>query len=156
MNFAGDEGLEWWPSGTIPAPLSIVWCAFPDHIFPEKPGPKNRPALVLAVRYAADPPDGRHLVRVVYGTSKLKSDTRPYDFAICNYGTRLVCRLPQGTRFDLDQVVWLPWAEPYFQPREGDDTPVISVLPHSVQQDFAWHMHYREKLGLNGHLRCSD
>lgn len=154
MSSAGEVELEWWPSGTIPAPLSIVWCAFPDHIAPDKPGPKNRPALVLSVRYANDAPDGRHLVRVVYGTSKLKSDTRPFDFAICNFGTRLVCRLPQGTRFDLDQVLWLPWAKPYFVARPGNETPVISVLPPSVQQDFAWHMHYRDELGLNEHLKA--
>jgi hypothetical protein len=149
MSSNGEVELEWWEPGTVPAPLSIVWCAFPDHISPEKPGPKERPALVLKVRYAVDPPDGRFLVRVVYGTSKIKSNKRPYDFSIENFGTRLLCRLPQGTRFDLDQVVWLPWAKPYFVPRENDLTPVISVLPMAVQTDFAWHMKAREEMGLN-------
>lgn len=94
------------------------------------------------------------MVRVAYGTSKLKSDTRPHDFVIANYGTRLLCRLPQATRFDLDQVIWLPWAKPYFVPRaKGDATPVISVLPDAVQMDFAWHMQAREEMGLNDHLR---
>lgn len=153
MSSAGDVELEWWPSGTIPAPLSIVWCAFPDHIAPEKPGPKNRPALVLSVRYADNPPADRHVVRVVYGTSNLKSGQRPYDFIISNYGTRLICRLPQATRFDLDQVVWVPWAKPYFICREGQLSPIVSPTPMSVQQDFAWHMQFREKLGLNEHLK---
>lgn len=153
MSSDGNVKLEWWPSGTIPAPLSIVWCAFPDHIAPEKPGPKNRPALVLSVRYASDPPDGTHLVKVVYGTSNLKTGQRPHDFIIGNFATRLICRLPQATRFDLDQVVWLPWAEPYFVARPGQQTPVISVLPMSEQQEFAWHMNYRDQLGLNDHLK---
>ncbi|WP_156389145.1 type II toxin-antitoxin system PemK/MazF family toxin [Brevundimonas sp. Root1423] len=154
MSSAGEVELDWWGPGTIPAPLSIVWCAFPDHIAPKKPGPKNRPALVLSVRFADNPPEQRHVVRVIYGTSKLKSDNRPYDFSIENYGTRLICRLPQATRFDLDQVLWLPWAKPYFVARDNHDTPVVSVLPMSVQQDFAWLMHARDKAGLNDHLKC--
>lgn len=109
--------------------------------------------MVLAVRYADDPPDGRFLVKVVYGTSKLKTDTRPFDFTIMNYAQRLICRLPQATRFDLDKVVWLPWAEEYFRARPGDSTPVISVLPQPLQQEFAWHMNARDKMGLNGHLK---
>jgi hypothetical protein len=106
------------------------------------------------VRYADDPPEDKFVVRVVYGSSKLKSDKRPFDFSISNYGTRLICRLPQATRFDLDQVVWLPWAKPFFVPRENDSTPVISVLPKAVQMDFAWHMNAREQMGLNAHLNC--
>lgn len=153
MSSNGDVELGWWEPGTVPAPLSIAWCAFPNHISPGKPGPKPRPALVLKVRYADDPPQDRFLIRVVYGTSKLKSAERPMDFVIANYGTRLLCRLPQGTRFDLDQVAWLPWAKPYFVPRQGSSTPVISVLPRAVQIDFAWHMKAREEMGLNDHLK---
>ena len=107
----------------------------------------------MKVRYAADPPADRFLVRVVYGTSKLKSNDRPYDFSIENHVNRLLCRLPQGTRFDLDQVAWLPWARPYFVARENDPTPVISVLPRGVQIDFAWHMKARDEMGLNDHLK---
>lgn len=152
MSFAGDVDLDWWGPGTVPPKLSIVWCAFPDHLFPERPGPKNRPALVLAARYADDPPANRFVVRVVYGTSKLKSDKRPHDFTIENYGMRLMCRLPQATRFDLDQVAWLPWARPYFEPFENE-TPVMSILPMAAQQDFAWLMQAREQYGLNDHLK---
>jgi hypothetical protein len=153
MNSNGVD-LSWWEPGTIPAPMSIVWCAFPDHVNPERPGPKERPALVLKVRYADDPPQDRFVVRVVYGTSRLKSAERPFDFAIANYGMRRLCRLPQGTRFDLDQVVWLPWAKPYFIAREGDSTPVVSVLPRAAQMDFAWLMHAREEMGMNGELNA--
>lgn len=153
MSSPGESEWDWWPSGTIPAPLSIVWCNFPNHVVRDKPGPKQRPALVLSVRYADDPPAGRHLVRVIYGTSNLKSDKRPYDFVIANFATRLICRLPQATRFDLDQVVWLPWCKEFFAARPGHETPVISVLPMSEQQEFAWHMKYRDELGLNGHLK---
>lgn len=153
MSSNGATELEWWAPGTIPAPLSIVWCAFPDHIAPEKPGPKKRPALVLKVRYADNPPQDRFVVQVIYGTSKLKTSVRPFDFVIGNYVNRLLCRLPQATRFDLDQVVWLPWARPFFVEREGEATPVISVLPRKIQEDFAWHMNAREERGLNAHLK---
>lgn len=152
MSSGGDIELEWWGPGTVPPKLSIVWCAFPDHIFPEKPGPKNRPALVLAVRHADESLTNRFVVRVVYGTSKLKSNKRPFDFTIENYGLRALCRLPQATRFDLDQVMWLPWARPFFEPLEGE-TPVMSVLPMAAQQDFAWLMQAREEYGLNEHLK---
>ena len=153
MSSNGDLELEFWEPGTVPAPLSIVWCSFPDHLHPDQPGPKQRPALVLSARYACTPPDGRMVVRVVYGTSKLKSDKRPHDFTIENYGSRLICRLPQATRFDLDQVLWLPWARPFFVTRGEDPTPVISVMPKSIQQDFAWLMQAREQAGLNEHLK---
>lgn len=150
MSSNGD--LEWWGAGTLPPPLAIVWCNFPDRISPEKPGPKQRPALVLKSRYAENIPNDRFAVFVAYGTSKLKTNTRPHDFIISNFVTRRLCRLPQGTRFDLDSVLWLPWAKPYFVPREGDTTPVISTLPSDLQREFGWHMKARDELGLNDHL----
>ena len=143
---------EWWGPGTVPAPASIVWCNFPDHLAPNVPGPKSRPALVFKARYADDPPEDRFLVLVAYGTSKLKTGKRPNDFSISNAATLDIVRLPAATRFDLDKFVWVPWARPFFCPRRLDDpfsTPVISVLPESVAQSLKWTMARREQKGLN-------
>lgn len=144
--------LEWWGSGTIPAPASIVWCNFPEQLAPNVPGPKARPALVFKTRYYDDPPADRFLVLVAYGTSKLKTGKRPNDFTIANSATLDIVRLPNATRFDLDKFIWVPWARPYFCPRRMDDrfsTPVVSVLPQSVSRSLKWTMARREQRGLN-------
>lgn len=156
MSSNGEVELDWWPSGTIPAPASIVWCNFPEHLSPKAPGPKSRPGLVFAVRYAGKQPDGRFNVQIAYGTSKLKTGRRPHDFIIANAATLDVLRLPQATRFDLDNVLWLPWAKPYFAPRNQRDpfsTPTISVLPNSLQEQLRWTMQRRTDLGLDGSFR---
>lgn len=158
MSSPGELTLDWWGPGTVPAPASIVWCAFPSHLDLGRPGPKSRPALVLKARHADDPPTNHFLVQVAYGTSNLKSDTRPFDFAIINYSTLSLCRLPQATRFDLDLVLWLPWARPFFEPRRSRTdqftTPVMSTLPGELQKELAWLMRDREQLGMNKHLKA--
>lgn len=157
MSSPGEVELEWWPSGVVPAAASLVWCKFPTHLDLGKPGPKERPALVLKVRYADDPPKGRFLVQVAYGTSNLKLDKRPNDFVIANHTMLDVLRLPQATRFDLDNVLWLPWAKPFFAPRREDDpfcTPVLSPLPDDVKRLLGWTMAARDQRGLNGHLKA--
>lgn len=150
MSSVGDD--DWWGAGTIPAPASIVWCNFPEDIAPRQPGPKPRPGLVFKVRYASEPPDDRFLVLIAYGTSKLKLNRRPNDFTVANATTLDILRLPQATRFDLDRILWLPWARPFFSPRDRRDlfsTPTLSVLPESAQQSLRWTMGRREQLGLN-------
>jgi hypothetical protein len=152
MSSAGDVELEWWPEGTIPAPASIVWCNFPQTPDLGKPGPKARPGLVFRVRYADKSPDGRFYVLIAYGTSKTKVGKRPFDFTLANSSTLDVLRLPQATRFDLDNVLWLPWAKPFFMPRRPDEpyaTPIVSVLPAALQETLKWTMLDRERHGLN-------
>jgi len=153
MSSPGDLTLEWWPPGTVPPPASIVWCDFPENLAPKEPGPKARPALVFKVRHAEYPPRDRFNVLVAYGTSNTKFDTRVYDFTIANWATLNLLRLPQATRFDLDRVVWLPWAKPFFRPRQATDpfsAPTVSTLPAEMQRVLAWTMAEREELGLNG------
>jgi hypothetical protein len=109
--------------------------------------------LVFKVRYFTDPPDGRFLVLVAYGTTKLKVGRRPNDFTIANSATLDIVRLPHATRFDLDKMVWMPWAKPWFCPREEAErhaSPVISVLPDSLARSLKWTMALREQRGLNG------
>ena len=113
MNLPGPVNLDWWGPGTVPAAPSIVWCNFPEHEQLGKPGPKARPALVFKSRYADDPPANRFLVLVAYGTSNLKVRREGLDFTLGNETLLNVLRLPQMTRFDLDRVLWLPWARPF-------------------------------------------
>ncbi len=144
--------LTWWGAGTVPPPASIVWCNFPTHLAPGVPGPKSRPGLVFKVRYADDPPGERFLVQVAYGTTKLKTASRPDDFIIANSVMLDILRLPSATRFDLDTIAWLPWAKEYFAPREESDpfcTPVVSTLPADMQRLLGWTMQIREEDGLN-------
>ena len=153
MSSAGNPDLEWWGPGTVPAPASIVWCHFPQAEALGKPGPKPRPALIFKTRYVDDPPGDRFFVLAAYGTSLTKFSTRPNDFTIANSATLDILRLPQATRFDLDRVLWLPWARPFFEPRKPEDrfsTPVISVLPDGIQATLQWTMGRREQRGLNG------
>lgn len=162
MSPSGEEqarpNLNWWPPGTLPAQYSIVWCSFPYSKLPEKPGPKPRPALVFSARHVDDPPSDHFEVKVAYGTSNVKSNERPFDFTIINMGTLNVLRLYQHTRFDLDRVLWLPWAKPFFTVREGRGdaftTPVVSVLPAGLQRELGWLMRDREELGMNGNFHA--
>lgn len=154
MSSPGEVELEWWGPGTIPAPASIVWCHFPEVEALGKPGPKPRPALVFKARYADDPPADKFLVLVAYGTSQLKTAVRDRDFTIANAATLDILRLPQATRFDLDRMLWLPWARPFFCPRKIEDkwsTPTVSVLPGELQRMLGWTMASRDADGLNGH-----
>lgn len=143
--------LEWWGPGTVPAAGALVWCNFPTELDAGVPGPKNRPALVLKTRYATDPPGDRFYVQVAYGTSVLKTGRRPDDFVIANSVMIDLMRLPKATRFDLDRIVWLPWARPWFVPRSQDDpfvTPVLSVLPDQMKKILGWTMARRAQKGL--------
>ncbi|MES1157220.1 MAG: hypothetical protein ABUL73_05520 [Alphaproteobacteria bacterium] len=151
MSSRGQVSLNWWGPGTVPASPAIVWCKFPEIEALGKPGPKDRPALVFKSRFADDPPGERYLVLVAYGTSVAKLGKRRHDFTIGNEMMLNLLRLPQITRFDLDRVLWLPWARPFFAPRDDDkhSTPVVSVLPVSLKEILMWTMAEREQLGLN-------
>jgi len=68
-------------------------------------------------------------VQVVYGTSKLKTQTRPNDFFVVNYQEMYEAGLHEATRFDLDRILWLPWSEEFFAPISADySSPVIGHL----------------------------
>jgi hypothetical protein len=153
MSSPGEVTLEWWEEpGSIPAPLSIVWCNFPEIESLGRPGPKSRPALVFKVRYLTAPPCSRFVVLAAFGTSVTKVVERPFDFQIGNAMLLNMLRLPQATRFDLDRVLWLPWAKPFFCPREENRyaTPVMSVLPVEQRGLLQYTMMDRERRGMNG------
>jgi hypothetical protein len=75
--------------------------------------PKVRPALVRAVK--KDPTTERGAVKVYYGTSQLKLNTRGHiDLVIQNNAELRRLDLPMATRFDLDRYNWLPWCSEFF------------------------------------------
>lgn len=65
------------PFPQLPEPGDFVWCRFPRLPgFPDTPGPKLRPALVIAVS------DADHEVMVVYGTSQKTDKIYPTEFLL--------------------------------------------------------------------------
>lgn len=134
MNFT------FFPSSTLPAPYAIVWCRFPHDASLGEPGPKPRPAIVLNV--ALDEESGEAEVQLIYGTTNLKMMKRRNDFFITNFAEMEACGLDKATRFDLDQIVWVPWAKEWFETLSGYDSPVIGRLSaHGVrllQYEFSW------------------
>ena len=121
--------FSYFPLSTIPAPYDIVWCRFPAHDALGDPGPKPRPAIVL--NCALDNDAGEGEVQLVYGTSKLKFDRRPRDFFVTNLAEMDACGLHLATRFDLDNIAWIPWAKEWFSVIAGYQSPVIGHLtPH--------------------------
>ena len=81
------------------------------------------------------PDHQRAQIEVTYGTSRLKLDNRPLDLIIQNASELAAMGLPQVTRFDLDQTVWLPWCAEFFEPRSGQNTPIIGHLtPATIAQ----------------------
>lgn len=103
---AGNPGWTYYPLISLPRVLDIVWCRFPTHDSPSKPGPKPRPALVRSVFINKDHTKAQ--VEVTYGSSKLKTDTRLLDLILQNATDLAEMGLPQATRFDLDLTVRLP------------------------------------------------
>jgi hypothetical protein len=116
------------PISTLPAPYDIVWCRFPEHVDLGEPGPKPRPAIVLNV--AADAEAGESEVQLVYGTGKLKFAKRPRDFFVTNVAEMDACGLSKATRFDLDNIAWIPWEVHWFDILPGYASPVIGHLSH--------------------------
>jgi hypothetical protein len=97
---------------TPPEPGDILWCHFPN--LPRRsPGPKPRPALVCEVVERAD---GLAII-VAYGTSQGLNRLHGGEFAITKQGSPAaysVAGLSFDTKFDLRQVIELPWNEDFF------------------------------------------
>jgi hypothetical protein len=103
-----------WPEP--PTAGDIVWCHFPAGV---RARPKPRPALVLDVFGAAVP----FAVRVAYGTSQGVRELHGGEFAILrtNHPAAFsLANLSYDTKFDLRQLVTLPYTSQWF-----------SVPPHA-------------------------
>lgn len=114
-----------YPLSTLPAPYDVVWCRFPDDASLGDPGPKPRPALVKNV---ATTHDGVGEVNLVYGTTNLKMASRRHDFFVTNSAEMDACGLYRATRFDLDNIAWIPWANEWFEILPGYTSPIIGHL----------------------------
>lgn len=134
----------YYPASTLPAPFDIVWSHFPEALALDKPAPKSRPALVLQT--AVSEPGFCPEVRVAYGTSNLKLATRKNDLFVQNYEDMSVAGLYQATRFDLDNIIWLPWAEEWFVPVGRQySSPVMGRLPEHHRRILGFMMIERQR-----------
>lgn len=122
---------------TPPQPGDIVWCLFPQNRV-LKPGPKPRPALVLAVGES----DSNPVIRVAYGTSQKTDQLYAGEFAIlpaqadafAESGLSYPTKFNLGKIFELDyNDIWfgVPPQAPYGQnPKLGILHP--SLLRHAM------------------------
>ncbi|WP_312139246.1 hypothetical protein [Brevundimonas sp.] len=99
------------PAEQLPQPLDIVWAKFPYTEKPGQPGEVAHPALVFTTYEFRT---GEFSIQVAFGTSKLKTEERPYDFRIQNFRDMQFAGLAQATRFDLDRIKYLPWDSDWF------------------------------------------
>lgn len=96
----------------LPAPGDIVWCQFPQSI--GMPGPKPRPALVIAV----SPTD--HAVRIAYGTSKKTNKIYQNEFVLDPKDIGFIdSGLTTRTKFDLSNIVQVPFNSIWFSAHRG-------------------------------------
>jgi hypothetical protein len=120
-------------SWSLPAPGDIVWCLFPE--LPDvEPGPKPRPALVVAVERRED----GDVVSVVYGTSKNVTRLKAGEVAISKAGhpaAYALAGLAYDTKFDFKVVVDLAWSDRYFKvlpKNRHTNNPKIGTLHATV------------------------
>ncbi|EKJ7348255.1 TPA: hypothetical protein ACF6WF_004994 [Klebsiella pneumoniae] len=98
------------PFPQLPEPGDFVWCRFP-HLpgFPDVPGPKLRPGLVIAVS------DADHEVMVVYGTSQKTDKIYPTEFLLKTTDAGFaVSGLAHDTKFDMAVRIELPYDSDWF------------------------------------------
>lgn len=118
-----------------PDPGDIVWCRFPQRAR-DVPGPKPRPALVLAV---TEHEDGI-VVTVSYGTSQKVQQLAAGEFVIRKAESKAayeLAGLSYDTKFDLRNRINLPWNDIFFavppNPAHGQ-TPQLGSLHIGVMR----------------------
>ena len=100
----------------------IVWCRFPQRPR-DVPGPKPRPALVISI---TEHEDGI-AVGVAYGTSQKTARLVSGEFAIRkaeNNTAYVMAGLSYDTKFDLRNILELPWNDSFF---------AVPPVPHHGQ-----------------------
>lgn len=126
-----------------PSALDIVTCRFPETK-PEPGGPKLRPALILSVLRSKS--NGMIGLKIAYGTRNLKLMQRSdRDLIIQNAEDMHIMGLPCATRFDLEELVIIPWCPPHFDCWQGYSTPKIGALTEDYARELAWLMLKREQ-----------
>ena len=105
----------------------VALCRFPQSLIKPTPGPKARPAILLQV-FAPLSDEPCYRVKVCYGTKNL-SRIYPHDCEIL-WGVHPAeytsAGLSYDTKFDMKQVILLPYTSKWFQvPRQ----PQFGVTP---------------------------
>lgn len=107
-----------------------MWCRFPYLEDDDRPGPKLRPAIVK--RAWADQ-DGSPWIEIAYGTTREVFRKSLDDFTVSNLAEMDACGLYCATRFRLDRVAKVPWADEFFRDAPGRASPVMGRLSeHAV------------------------
>jgi hypothetical protein len=120
-----------WPR---PKPGDIVWCRFPEDLGP-RPGPKARPALVLAVGEI----DGDTAVEVAFGTSLKTNRLYTAEFLIGpqDGDAFRTAGLSYPTKFNLARSLQLPYTSEWFAAAPGTpfgQTPKLGILHPSLMR----------------------
>ncbi len=120
-----------WPA---PRPGDIVWCRFPQDLA-TRPGPKPRPALVLAVGDI----NGETAVEVAFGTSQKTSRLYPSEFLIApdDGDAFRTAGLSYPTKFALLKSLELPYTPEWFTVAPGapfGQTPKLGLLHPSLMR----------------------
>lgn len=115
-----------------PAPGDIVWCRFPQFEG-IRPGPKPRPALILAVQDDVSP----IRVRIAYGTSQGTDELDAWEFRIGpeDGAAFAASGLSLPTKFSMMKVVVLDYTDHWFAFSPGRPprhTPQLGVLHPSL------------------------
>jgi hypothetical protein len=121
------------PEAWLPRPMDVVWSRFPYAQNPGVPGAVPHPALVFST---FEREAGLFSVQVAYGTSNLKTETRPFDFRVQNFRCMQYAGLDKATRFDLDNVKFLQWDSDWFESPDPTKypTPVIGYMLDDQKQ----------------------
>lgn len=112
----------------------IALCRFPQDLVNPKPGPKDRPAIILKV---ISDSAGSYQVLVCYATTNT-SRRYAWDMVLDpndNQTGFKAAGLTATTKFDLGQQVWLPYNSDWFlvpQLKPFGLTPKIGVLHATV------------------------
>lgn len=115
-----------------PRPGDIVWCRFPQDLA-TRPGPKPRPALVLAVGDIK----GVTAVEVAFGTSQKTSRLYAAEFLIGpdDGDAFRTAGLSYPTKFDLLKSLELPYTPEWFAVAPGapfGQSPKLGLLHPSL------------------------
>jgi mRNA-degrading endonuclease toxin of MazEF toxin-antitoxin module len=113
---------------SIPNNGDIVWCKFPETL--GKPGPKPRPALIIAIGANAQ---NKPVVTVVYGTTKKLERLYLSEFKIerADGASFKLSGLAADTKFDFNHQVKLPYCSTWFDVAPGQavtNQPKLGVL----------------------------
>ena len=112
----------------LPQVGDLVWCRFP-HEGLTRPGPKPRPALVIAVGELRGAP----AIEVLYGTSRKLDRLYAGEFSVTpeDGAAFTLSGLSYPTKFDTTRPVFLPLNDEWFAVAPGaphGQTPKLGVL----------------------------